>query len=159
MVNSVLGGLELAADATPADIEEAGVMPIWIPPENPLGKLKEGARANLGTLNHEFLLLSVPSYKLKSISCWFTYTQWVRKLQKSRPKKIVKSYKSKSWIFLWPNSIFCHFKIGQKSIFELRKSLKLPKIQFHEKKFDLFDVTSFFVWTFLNFLSSCVLFE
>ena len=34
----------------------------------------------------------------------------------------------------WPNSIFCNFKNGQKSIFELGKSLKLPEIQFHEKK-------------------------
>ena len=32
--------------------------------------------------------------------------------------------------------------------------LKLPKMQFHEKKiFDLFDFTSFFAWTFLNFLA------
>ena len=28
---------------------------------------------------------------------------------------------------------FCNFKYGQKSIFELGKSLKLPKLQFHEK--------------------------
>ena len=34
----------------------------------------------------------------------------------------------------WPNSIFCNFKNGQKSIFELGKSLKLPNMQFHEKK-------------------------
>ena len=72
MVISVLGGLELAADATPADIEEAGVMPIP-PPENPLGRLKDGARANLGTLNHEFLRFSVPSCKLKYTNCLFTY--------------------------------------------------------------------------------------
>ena len=35
----------------------------------------------------------------------------------------------------WPDSIFSNFKNGQKSIFELGISLKLPKIQFHEKKF------------------------
>ena len=46
--------------------------------------------------------------------------------KKSRPKKLVKSNKS--------ISIFCNFKNGQKSIFELVKSLKLPKIQFHKKK-------------------------
>ena len=38
-------------------------------------------------------------------------------------------------------SIFCNFKNGQKSIFELEKSLKLPKMQFHE--IDLFDFMSF----------------
>ena len=32
------------------------------------------------------------------------------------------------------NSIICNFKNGQKSIFDLGKSLKLSKIQFHEKK-------------------------
>ena len=31
-------------------------------------------------------------------------------------------------------SIFCNFKNGQKSIFELEKSFKLPEMQFHEKK-------------------------
>ena len=31
-------------------------------------------------------------------------------------------------IFLLPKSIFCIFKNGQKSIFELGKSLKLPKM-------------------------------
>ena len=33
-----------------------------------------------------------------------------------------------------PKSIFCNFKNDQKSIFELGKSLKLPKMQFHKKK-------------------------
>ena len=72
----------------------------------------------------------------------------------SRPKKLVKSNKSISRNFFSPNSIFCNFKNGQKSIFELEKSLKLPKIQFHEKMFfDLFDFTSIFAWTFFNFLT------
>ena len=63
-----------------------------------------------------------------------------------------------SRIFFWPNFIFCNFKNDQKSIFELRKSLKLPKVQFHEKIiFDLFDFASFFAWTFLNFLAHCVI--
>ena len=39
----------------------------------------------------------------------------------------------------WPNSIFCDFKNGQKSCFELGKSLKLPEMQFHEKK-------NWFIW-------------
>ena len=34
----------------------------------------------------------------------------------------------------WLNSIFCNFKNGQKSIFELGKNLKLLEMQFHEKK-------------------------
>ena len=55
-------------------------------------------------------------------------------LKKSRPKKLVKSNKSTSQMFFWTNSIFCNFKNGQKSIFELGKSLKLPKMQFHIKK-------------------------
>ena len=37
--------------------------------------------------------------------------------------------------FFWLNFIFCDLKNDQKSIFELGKSLKLAKIQFHEKKF------------------------
>ena len=33
-------------------------------------------------------------------------------------------------------------------------------MQFHEKKIDLFDFTSFFLaWTFLNFLACCVVFQ
>ena len=50
-------------------------------------------------------------------------------------------------IHFWPNSIFCNFKI---SIFELRKSLELPKMQFQEKN-DLFDFTSFFGLDFFKF--------
>ena len=55
-------------------------------------------------------------------------------LKKSSPKKLVKSHKSISRIISRPNSNFCNFKNGQKSIFQLGKSLKLPKMQFHEKK-------------------------
>ena len=40
---------------------------------------------------------------------------------------------SRNFVF-WPKSIFCNFKNGQKPFFELWKSLKLPKMQFHEKK-------------------------
>ena len=42
--------------------------------------------------------------------------------KRSRPKKLVKSNKSISRNFFSPNSIFCNFKNGQKSIFELGKS-------------------------------------
>ena len=48
-------------------------------------------------------------------------------------------------------SIFCNLKNDQKSIFELGKSLKLPEMQFHEKKFDIFDFTSFLPGLFLIF--------
>ena len=51
-------------------------------------------------------------------------------LKMSRPKKLVKSHKSISQ----KKYIFCDFKNDQKSIFELGKSLKLPEMQFHEKK-------------------------
>ena len=50
-------------------------------------------------------------------------------LKKSRPKNLVKSNTSIS------QKKICNFKNGQKSIFELGKSLKLSKMQFHEKKF------------------------
>ena len=62
----------------------------------------------------------------------------------SRPKNLVKSNKSISRNFFHQLPFFCNFKNGQKSIFALEKSLKRPKMQFHEKKFDLFDFTSFF---------------
>ena len=35
------------------------------------------------------------------------------------------------YLIIFQRSIFCNFKNGQKSIFELGKSLKLPKMQFH----------------------------
>ena len=62
--------------------------------------------------------------------------------------------------FLTKIHFFSNFKNGQKSIFELGKSLKLPEMQFHEKNFtefswkilknkfreiDIFDFTSFFL--------------
>ena len=103
-------------------------------------------------------------------------SQWARKFEKVQAKKLVKSNTLKklelntyftvgqkiwkspgqknSWNLInqfhekisWPNSIFCNFKNGEKSIFELGKVLKM---QFHEEKnLDLFDFTSFFGWTF-----------
>ena len=95
----------------------------------------------------------------------------------------MKSNESISRIFFWPNFLQFQFfnweklfkttknaisrknffdqipffaisKMAKKSIFELPKSLKLPGMQFHEKIFfDLFDFTSFFAWTFFNFLA------
>ena len=62
-------------------------------------------------------------------------SQWARKLKKSMPKKTLRKQINQFHEYLfWPNSIFCSFKNGQKSIFELGKSLKQPKMQFHEKK-------------------------
>ena len=66
-------------------------------------------------------------------------------------KKLVKSNKSISRKKFGPNFIFCDFKNGQKSIFELAKSLKLPEMQFHEKKNELFDFMSFFCLNFFEF--------
>ena len=55
-----------------------------------------------------------------------------QKIKKSPgQKKLVKSNKSIWRNFFWPNSIFCNFKNDQISIFELGKSLKLPKMEFH----------------------------
>ena len=55
-------------------------------------------------------------------------------LKNSRPKQLINSN----------ISIFAISKMAKKSIFELGKSLKLPKMQFHEKKFFyLFNFTSF----------------
>ena len=54
-----------------------------------------------------------------------------QKIKKSPgQKKLVKSNKINFMNLFLPNSIFCNFKNGQKSIFELGKSLKLPKMQF-----------------------------
>ena len=52
-------------------------------------------------------------------------------------QKILKSLGQKNQINQFhekkiQKSIFCHLKNGQKSIFELGKSLKLTKMQFHE---------------------------
>ena len=49
-----------------------------------------------------------------------------------------KSNKSMSQIFFDQIPFFCDLINGQKTIFELGKSLKMPKMQFHEKKFFLF---------------------
>ena len=70
-------------------------------------------------------------------------------------QKIKKSPGQKNQIYqfhekiFWPKSIFCNFKNDQKSIFELVKSLKLPKMQFHE--FVFIDLTSFFCLDFFKF--------
>ena len=45
--------------------------------------------------------------------------------------------------------------MAKNQFLELGKSLKLPKMQFHENIFDLFDFTNFFAWTVLNFLARC----
>ena len=121
-----------------------------------LGSLGAPRSFKIFALLHACSFLRVCLTK-KPISSWHFQNPHSRpeNLKKSRPKKLVKSNKSISWNFFWPNSIFCNFKNGQISIFELGKSLKLPKMQFYEKK-DLFDFTSFFAWIFLNFLARCV---
>ena len=72
--------------------------------------------------------------------------------QKVQAKKTRGSNKSISRKIFWPKSIFCNFKNGQKSIFELGKSLKM---QYHEKKFRFIWFHEFFSTTFLNFLARC----
>ena len=67
-------------------------------------------------LNHAFSLNIVEQYTI--LKCEGVEEGEKRqKLQKGVPKKLVKSNES--------ISIFCNFKNGQKSIFELGKSLKL----------------------------------
>ena len=43
------------------------------------------------------------------------------------------------------------FAISKMAKNQILKSLKLTKMQFYEKKINLFDLTSFFAWIFLNF--------
>ena len=49
-------------------------------------------------------------------------------LKKTRPKKNLRSQRNQLH-----EKFFCHFKNGQKSIFEVGKSLKLPKMLYEEK--------------------------
>ena len=79
----------------------------------------------------------VPDYFEKDFTKWVVTwpgkEQWARKLKKVQTKKLVKLNKSISQIiFLTANAIFCNFKNGQKSMFELGK---LPKLKFHEINF------------------------
>ena len=76
-------------------------------------------------------------------------------LKKTRPKKIreIKYINFTKKIFL-TNSIFCNFKNGQKSIFELEKSLKLIKYTISRKNFfeqiPLFAISKMVKNQFLN---------
>ena len=61
-------------------------------------------------------------------------------------------------IFFTKFHFFAISKLAKNQFLKWGKSLKLPKMQFHEKNlFELFDFTSFFVWTFSNFLARCLL--
>ena len=101
------------------------------------------------------------------------YSQWARKFKKVEAKKLVKSNKSTSrknfltkFHFLqfqkWPKINFWtgkKFKTAKNAI--SRKKIKIL-LNFHGKyskknrQIDLFDFTSFYAWTFLNFLACCV---
>ena len=60
----------------------------------------------------------------------------------------------KALIFIIGQISFFEFSIlGKNQFLNWEKVLKLPKMQFHKKKFVLFDFTSFFVWNLLNFLT------
>ena len=77
----------------------------------------------------------------------------------SRPEKLKSPDQINSWKLInqfqkktfWQNSIFCNFKNGQKSIFELGKSLKLPKMLFHGKKIRFIWFHEFFCLDFFKF--------
>ena len=73
---------------------------------------------------------------------FFIVPQWARKFKKGQAKKVGKSDKS--------ISIFCNFKNGQKSIFELGKSLKLPEMQFQEKIFIIYLISRVFCLDFFK---------
>ena len=78
-----------------------------------------------------------------------------RKFKQVQAKKLVKSNKINfTNNFFDQIPFFAISKMAKFSIFELGK---LPKMQFHEKKIDLFDFASFFAWSFLNFLVHSVL--
>lgn len=72
----------------------------------------------------------------------------------SRSKYLVKSNKSISRKFSWPNSIYCNFKKGQKSISEVGKKFKAAKNAISQKKIDLFDFMRFFPGLF-KFSAHC----
>ena len=78
-----------------------------------------------------------------------------QKIKKIQAKKLVKSNKSishKKSFYQIP--YFAISKMAKNQFLNWGKSLKLPKVQFHEKKiFGLFDFMSFFAWTLLNFLA------
>ena len=56
----------------------------------------------------------------------------------------MKSNKPISWNFFLTKIHFCNFKNGQKSIFELGKSSKLPKMQFYEENFMIYLISRVF---------------
>ena len=66
--------------------------------------------------------------------------QWARKF-----KKVQAQNKSTSRIFFYQIPFFCNFKIGQISFFELGKSLKLSKMQFHKKYFLIYLISQVFL--------------
>ena len=67
----------------------------------------------------------------------------------------MKSNKSISRNFFDQIPFFAISNMAKNQFLNWGKSLKRPKMQFHEEeKDDLFDFTSFFfVWTFLNFMA------
>ena len=81
-----------------------------------------------------------------------------RKFKKVQAKKLVKSNKSISQIICLTK--FHFFAISKMDKNEFLNWGKLPKMQFHEKKFDLFVFTSFFAWIFFHYFSGlCCAFD
>ena len=89
-------------------------------------------------------------FKRVGIGGW---PQWARSFKKVQSKKIVKSNISISWKIFWLNFIFCNFKYGQISFFELGKCFKTVKNAISWNLFRFIWFHEFFAWTFLNFLA------
>ena len=92
-------------------------------------------------------------FSKKEIAVYLYRVQQARKFQKVQAKKKnswnqINQFHEKLMKFH-----FLQFLKWPKINFWTGKSLKLPKMQFHE--IDLFDFTSFFPWTFSNFLAHC----
>ena len=88
-------------------------------------------------------------------------TQWDRKFKKVQAKKLMKSNKS-NFFFPW-NCIYGNFKLFPSSKIDFWPFLKLQKkkgfgaLNFFAKLINLISRGFFWDWTFLNFLSHCIL--
>ena len=90
---------------------------------------------------------------------------WARKFKKIQTKKLVKSNKSISKKNFREIAFLAFLNFFPSSKIDIRPFLKLQKIDFGQKllcEIDLFDLKSFFAWTFLIFWPSfqnCIFFK
>ena len=75
-------------------------------------------------------------------------------IKKSRPKKHVKSNKSISRIFFDQIPFFAISKMAKNHFLNWGKSLKLPRMQFHEKKLFIYLILRVFCLDFFKFSGS-----